>query len=69
MYRVAPSVASKRALGRWPIAETGTEMHWEGDGLIRVFQVVATDGDPGYWATNDRGQECRKLLAGASMTA
>jgi hypothetical protein len=44
----------KRALDRWPIAESGTEVHLEAYGLIRIFRVIATDGDTEYWATSDR---------------
>jgi putative transposase len=51
--RVSIDYAPKRALESWPIAETGTIVHLEGYGLIRVFRVVATDGDTQYWATND----------------
>jgi len=51
--RVSIDYEPKRALESWAIAETGTAVHLEGYGLIRVFRVVATDGDTAYWATND----------------
>jgi len=51
--RVSIDYQPKRALETWPIAESGTEVHLEGYGLIQVFRVVATDGDTAYWATND----------------
>jgi DDE superfamily endonuclease len=51
--RVSINYQPKRALESWPIAATGTLVHLEGYGLIRVFRVVATDGDTEYWATND----------------
>jgi putative transposase len=35
------------------IAPTGTVVHLEGYGLIRVFKIVSRDGDIEYWATND----------------
>lgn len=55
--RVSIDYAPKRALETWPIAETGTAVHLEAYGLIRVFRVVATDGDTEYWATSDQGME------------
>jgi putative transposase len=51
--RVSIDYQPKRALETWAIAETGTEVHLEGYGLIRVFRVVATDGETEYWATDD----------------
>ena len=36
------------------LALIGAGGHLEAYGLIRVFRVVATDGDTEYWATNDR---------------
>ncbi len=57
----------KRALDGWPIDETGTTMHLEGYGLIRVFRVVATDGDTEYWATDDRAMEELERLKYAEM--
>jgi putative transposase len=53
--RVSIDYQGKRALESWPLAETGTEVHLEGYGLIRVFRVLATDGETEYWATNDLG--------------
>jgi putative transposase len=32
---------------------TGTVVHLKGYGLIKVFKIVAPDGDIDYWATND----------------
>ena len=51
--RVSIDYQPKRALETWPIAESGAAVHLEAYGLIRVFRVVATDGDTQYWATND----------------
>jgi putative transposase len=45
--------ATNRPLAQWPIAETGTVVHLQGFGLIKVFRIVATNGDTEYWATND----------------
>ena len=52
--RVSIDYAPKRALETWAMTESGTEVHLEAYGLIRIFRVVATDGDTEYWATNDR---------------
>lgn len=35
------------------LSAQGTAVHLQGYGLIRVFKLVATDGDIEYWATND----------------
>lgn len=51
--RVSVDCLPKRALERWPIAEMGTAVHLEAYGLIRVFRVVATDGDAESRATDD----------------
>lgn len=60
--RVSMDYQPKRALETWPIAETGTGVHLKAYGLIRVFRVVATDGDTQYWATDDgRMQELERL--------
>ncbi len=66
--RVSIDYQPKRALETWPLAETGTEVHLEGYGLIRVFRVVATDGDTAYWATNDRGMQELERLKFAEMS-
>jgi putative transposase len=65
--RVSIDYAPKRALESWAIAETGPAVHREGDGLIQVFRVVATDGDTAYWATNDRAMGELERLKFAEM--
>jgi len=45
--------ATNRPLAQWPIAETGTVVHLQGFGLVKVFRIVAPNGDTEYWATND----------------
>jgi hypothetical protein len=35
------------------IAATGTEVYLPGYGLVRVFRIVAPNGDTSHWATND----------------
>ena len=42
-----------QAVADAPIEPTGTIVHLEGFGSIKVFKVVSPDGDVGYWATND----------------
>jgi len=44
-----------RALTDTAIAATGTEVWLPGYGLVKVFGIVAPDGDIAYWATNDLG--------------
>jgi hypothetical protein len=41
------------AIRQVEIAEDGRIVHLPGYGLIRVFKIVATDGDLKYWASND----------------
>lgn len=43
----------KRPLSRTEIAATGTEVWLPGYGLVKVFKIVAPDGDIAYWATSD----------------
>jgi putative transposase len=51
-----------RAVASVPIAPTGTIVHLEGFGPVRVFKVVSRDGDIEYWATNDLAMdELRRL--------
>lgn len=38
---------------RLPLAAAGTVVWLPGFGEVRVFRVVATNGDTDYWATND----------------
>jgi putative transposase len=65
--RVSIDYARKRALATWPLAATGTVVHLEAYGLIRVFRVVATDGDTEYWATSDLEMEELERLKYAEM--
>lgn len=52
--RVSPGMGEgNAAIAQQPISETGTMVRLEGYGMIRVFRLVATDGDTEYWATND----------------
>ncbi len=51
-----------RAVSDLPIAETGTVVHLEGYGWIRVFRLVALNGDTEYWATNDQAMDAGQRL-------
>lgn len=42
-----------RPLSRTEIAASGTEVWLPGYGLVKVFKIVAPDGDIAYWATSD----------------
>jgi putative transposase len=42
-----------KALSQTEIATSGTEVWLQGYGLVKVFKIVAPDGDVAYWATND----------------
>lgn len=44
-----------RPLSRTEIAASGTEVWLQGYGLVKVFKIVAPDGDVAYWATSDLG--------------
>lgn len=50
---VNPDRSGNRAIKKVEIAETGTIVHLKDYGMIKVFKIVATDGDIEYWATND----------------
>jgi putative transposase len=45
------------ALERQPIAAAGTVVWLPGYGEVKVFRVVAPDGDTTHWATNDLGMD------------
>ena len=44
-----------KAVGVTAIAAAGTEVWLPGFGLVKVFGIVAPNGDTAYWATNDLG--------------
>lgn len=45
------------AVSEQPIAATGTIVWLPEFGLVRVFRVVAPDGDTTHWVTNDLGMD------------
>jgi hypothetical protein len=50
---VNPDRTGLRAVSKCAIAATGTVVHLEGYGLIKVFRIEAKDGTTAYWATNN----------------
>jgi putative transposase len=53
------------AVSDQPIAAAGTEAWLPEFGLVRVFRVVAPNGDTAHWATNDLGmaEDARQMFA------
>lgn len=51
--KVRIDFASPQAISTVEIGEQGRVVHLPGYGSIRVFRVVAQNGDTEYWATND----------------
>lgn len=51
--RVNPDRTGLRPVSAVALPATGAVVHLEGYGLIKVFRIVATDGDTEYWATSD----------------
>jgi len=59
-----------RPLSRTEVAATGTEVWLQGYGLVKVFKIVAPDGDIAYWATSDLGMtDLTRLQYGESSWA
>jgi hypothetical protein len=54
-----------RPLSRTDISAAGTEVWLQGYGLVKVFKIVAPDGDIGYWATSDLGMTDLQRRQGA----
>lgn len=46
-----------RSVSAQPITAAGTDVWLPGYGLIRVFRLVAPNGDATHWATNDLGMD------------
>src|SRR5438445_39245 len=51
--RVNPDRTGLRPISAVSIAPEGTVVHLEGYGLVKVFLIVAKDGDKEYWATDE----------------
>jgi len=59
---VNPDGKGNAALSEAGISESGSIVHLEGYGFIRVFGTVAEDGSTGYHATSDTDiDELRRL--------
>ena len=66
--RVNPDRTGNRAVTDCAIAESGTVVHLEGYGMIRVFRIVTPDGEREHWATNDVEMEERERLKYAEFS-
>lgn len=66
--KVNPNREGLRAVSEVEVGEAGRVVWLEGFGLVRVFKVVATDGDVEVWATNhiEMGELERVKWAGYS---
>lgn len=56
------------ALEKQPIAATGTVVWLPGFGEVKVFRVVAPNGDTTHWATNDLGMDETTRLVFAELS-
>jgi putative transposase len=50
---VNKDLQGRKALSQTEISEKGTVVWLVGYGLVKVFKIVAPDGDVGYWATSE----------------
>lgn len=66
--RVNVEQTGYRSVRDCAISETGTEVWIEGYGLVRVFRIVAANGEAEYWATNDVGMEELERLKYAELS-
>ena len=55
--QVNPDGVGNRAIRDIEIAPEGSLVHLRGFGYIKVFKIVATNGDIEYWASNDLRME------------
>ena len=60
--KVRVDFGAPQAISTVDIPEPGRVVHLPGYGSIRVFRVVATDGDTDHWATNDLGMDALTRL-------
>jgi putative transposase len=51
--RVNPDRTGNRPVGECDIAATGTVVHLENYGMVKVFRIISKDGTAEHWATND----------------
>lgn len=60
--KVRVDFGAAQAIGSVDIPPQGRVVHLPGYGSIRVFRVVATNGDTEHWATNDLGMDALTRL-------
>jgi hypothetical protein len=60
--KVRVDFGSPQAIRTVEIAEQGRVVHLPGYGSIRVFRVVATNGDTDYWASSDVQMDALRRL-------
>lgn len=53
--RVNPDRTGNRSISECAIASSGTVVHLEGFGLVKVFRIATPDGGTEHWITNDLG--------------
>ena len=51
--RVNPDRTRNRSVGDCDIAPTGTVVHQNNYGMVKVFRIISKDGTAKNWATND----------------
>jgi len=51
--RMNPDMTGNRPVGDCKIAPTGTMVHLENHGMVRVFRIIFKDGTAEHWTTND----------------
>ena len=64
---VNPDRQGLRPLSAVEIGEVGRVVWLEGYGLIRVFKIVAPDGDSEYWATNKTDMDALERVKWANF--
>ena len=66
--RVRVHRGEPRPLSEQPIAAAGTVVWLPAFGEVKVFRVVAANGDTTHWATNEAGMTEMGRLAGAELS-
>ena len=54
---VNPDKKGNRAVSECEISDKGTIVHLKGFGMVKVFRIVAPDGDTRHWVTNNLEME------------
>jgi hypothetical protein len=65
---VNPDRQGLRPVGQVLIAASGTVVHLQGYGLVKVFRIVAPDGDTQHGASNDLGMDELTRLSLAELS-